>query len=246
MKIPARFDQKFLEWLRLRTERAWQKNRMRDPLLGTLVDVSPWQKDTRWLGGASEAAVRRMEERWQVSFPEDYRLFLKTLFTTDRPLLVQRYGKTNRPHLKKEPSFYNGLKDIKEINRAHDNLLAGLVFDVEHNGLWLAGWGKRPGRVDLRQDRVAALVKKAPRLIPIFGHRFLLAEPCRSGNPVFSIHQSDIICYGSDLRRYLLTELANLIGIDEEESYWASFKELKQPLRDIPFWGELYENNARK
>jgi ATP-dependent Zn protease len=35
------------------------------------------------------------------------------------------------------------------------------------------------------------------------------------GNPVFSIYQSDIIEYGSDLRTYFLREFAQLLGIDE-------------------------------
>lgn len=243
MRIPERFNREFLEWLRKRTELAWKKNRKKDRLLGKFVDVRPWQKDTKWIRGASEQEIRQMEKKWMVRFPEDYRLFLRTLFTTDRPMLVLRYGKKNRPYQKESPSFYNWLKDTREIKNAYANLLGGLLFDVENNNLWLSGWGKKPGTKALRQKRITALLKKAPKLIPVFGHRFLLIEPRRSGNPVFSIHQSDIICYGAGLRRYLLTELADLIGIDGEKSYWDSFRELKHPLRNIPFWGELYEYN---
>ena len=45
-----------------------------------------------------------------------------------------------------------------------------------------------------------------PELLPIFGHRYLAAEPCRSGNPVFSIYQLDIIYYGANLADYLMIE----------------------------------------
>src|SRR2546421_12678344 len=51
-------------------------------------------------------------------------------------------------------------------------------------------------------------VAKAPVLIPICSHRFLPAEPCEAGNPVFSIHQTDIIYYGSDLLDYLQNEFS--------------------------------------
>jgi hypothetical protein len=34
----------------------------------------------------------------------------------------------------------------------------------------------------------------------------LAAEPCRPGNPVFSIVQTDIIYYGADLAHYLVNE----------------------------------------
>ena len=54
-------------------------------------------------------------------------------------------------------------------------------------------------------------VKAAPRLIPVFGHRMMPAEPHQTENPVFSIHQADIICYGFDLADYLRREF-NLEG----------------------------------
>jgi hypothetical protein len=51
-----------------------------------------------------------------------------------------------------------------------------------------------------------AAVEAAPRLIPVFAHRYLPAEPEDAGNPVFSVHQTDIIHYGADLRSYLANE----------------------------------------
>jgi len=45
-----------------------------------------------------------------------------------------------------------------------------------------------------------------PRLLPVCGHRFLAAEPLRTGNPIFSIKQLDIIYYGADLAHYLAVE----------------------------------------
>jgi hypothetical protein len=57
------------------------------------------------------------------------------------------------------------------------------------------------------------LVDAAPQLIPVIGHRYLLAEPCAAGNPVLSVYQSDLVVYGEDLRDFLLHDLADNLGL---------------------------------
>ncbi|MGD0734569.1 MAG: hypothetical protein ABR976_05450 [Terracidiphilus sp.] len=49
-------------------------------------------------------------------------------------------------------------------------------------------------------------ISEAPMLIPILGHRYMPALPTECGNPVFSVHQTDIIYYGFDLEDYLRHE----------------------------------------
>jgi hypothetical protein len=68
-------------------------------------------------------------------------------------------------------------------------------------------------------------VKAAPRLIPIFGQRMIAAEPHQPGNPIYSIHQTHIICYGFDLADYLRHEF-NLPG----RAAWP------EEIRPIRFW----------
>jgi len=53
-------------------------------------------------------------------------------------------------------------------------------------------------------------------------------RPHLSGNPVFSVHQTDIICYGTDLRDYFLHEFlcVNL-------GWWPMFDD---SIRRIEFW----------
>jgi len=82
----------------------------------------------------------------------------------------------------------------------------GLLFDVEHNALWLPDWGPRPATAArARQDAVTAL-STAPKLVPVWAHRYLPTEPAEAGNPVLSVHQSDIVVYGTDLADYLTRE----------------------------------------
>jgi hypothetical protein len=82
----------------------------------------------------------------------------------------------------------------------------GHLFDVEHNGFWLDEWGQRPRSLAEALRAADALVSAAPRLVPVYMHRMMPDEPHMPGNPVFSVHQTDIIHYGFDLGDYLRLE----------------------------------------
>jgi hypothetical protein len=69
------------------------------------------------------------------------------------------------------------------------------------------------------------LVTAAPQLIPVFMHRMMPDEPHEAGNPVFSVHQTDIILYGCDLADFLRHQF----GLPTGEP-WAG------PVRPIRFW----------
>ena len=81
--------------------------------------------------------------------------------------------------------------------------------------------------------------------MPVFGHRYLLAEPCEAGNPMLSIYQSNMIVYDVDLRHYFLTEFAELLGIGKEDLRHVlsvpdeEMKKRMERYRTIPFWGEF-------
>ncbi len=130
------------------------------------------------------------------------------------------------------PGVYNWLTDEKAIRGAYETVIGGLAFDVENNGLWRDAWGARPSTAEAREAVVRSQVAAAPKLAPIFQHRALVLEPCRIGNPVLSIHQSDIIVYGGDLRAYLLAEFGTLIGVRAPE-----LSRLPAEWLAIPFWG---------
>jgi hypothetical protein len=65
---------------------------------------------------------------------------------------------------------------------------------------------------------------------------------------LFKIYQSDIIDYGPDLRTYFLREFVRLLGIDED--HWRKEREpntqrvREEAYETIPFWGEIYRDNA--
>lgn len=128
-----------------------------------------------------------------------------------------------------------GWPDWRRIDpRIHAQLRApyeGICFDIEHNDFWLADWGEKPKTLPAAFTVAKAHVLAAPTLIPIRGHRYLPSRPSLAGNPVFSVHQTDIIHYGADLWNYLENELP---GAFETSEY-----QLGQLLRHIDFWSAL-------
>ena len=139
-----------------------------------------------------------------------------------------------------QPSFYNWRTDAEAIKKAMAWPLEGLLFDVEQNNLWLDSWGVRPSDAEGRQERVSELVSKAPSLVPVISHRYLLGTPVKAGNPVLSVYQSDIIIYGSNFRNFLTADLSDLLGLDHEEAYRRAIEGVPfSSIISIPFWGEI-------
>lgn len=189
----------FLSWLREKTQSAWASL--------PKGEVEGWQQGTKWSGGLSDAQLTSAETLFGHPFPEDYRLFLKTLHTTTRPPKRPREGK-----LSDAPGFYDWVNEREAVRQALAAPVEGLLFDVEHAGLWLAEWGARPEGARERQSLVRREAASSSPLIPVFGHRYLVARPNEPGNPVLSIMQSDVVLYGDDLRGYLLRELGDLLN----------------------------------
>jgi hypothetical protein len=239
-RIPPRFDEDFLDWFRARLEAYWAALPQRTPrevLAGYVragVGGREWQSGTHWLTGLSDEEIAQVERRWRLAFPPDYRLFLQRLHSTDRPSLYAGYLGDQSPQtaeaagalatalvegvdqymvLEEGPGFYNWLTDGDALEGRWAWLWEGLQFDVEHNGLWPPSWGPQPNTLAAQSVRVRELVEAAPRLIPVFGHRYLLAEPCAADNPVFSVWQADIVVYGANLRDYLLFEFTGPLGL---------------------------------
>lgn len=242
--IPQQFNEAFLYWFRTRTEEVWRNYQTRtfEEYVASDVGGRDWQQGTRWLNGLSEQDIAAIEELYSLRFPPDYRLFLKLLHSVDRPLTGVRYRHDRQMIPITAPSFYNWQVDTVAIQQAYDWLVEGLWFDVQYNNLWPQTWGVKPVQIEAQETQVRALVKAAPKLIPVFGHRYLLAEPCQAGNPVLSIYQSDIIIYSIDLRHYFLTEFGELVGNGKEGSQHArvvSDEEMQEQYLAIPFWGEF-------
>ncbi len=157
--------------------------------------------------GLTDGEVSRAEERYDFCFPPDLREFLQTAFPKHFPFANWRS------------------EDEEPIRESMSLPLHGIMFDVELNEFWLPEWGPRPPRLEDARLIVEEKVSLAPRLIPIYAHRMMPDRPSTTGNPVLSVHQTDIIYYGFDLDDYLRHEF-NLSGR----------KEWPAEVRAVDFW----------
>lgn len=98
--------------------------------------------------------------------------------------------------------------DDEAIANAMSWPLEGILFDIENNQFWLEEWGPRPAAIEEAFDIARRRVAEGPRLIPVYMHRYIPMRPAERGNPVFSVHQTDIIVYGRNLADYLENEFA--------------------------------------
>jgi hypothetical protein len=160
-----------------------KQNRWSDLIL--LLDAANMPFDE----GLTDAEVLHAERKYDLHFPPDLREFLQTVLPRGYPLY---------------PDWRSGEEEwMRSMLRQP---LDGILFDVEHNDFWLPEWGARPIRFGAARMIVEKYVNQAPRLIPIYTHRMMPDRPQQDGNPVFSVHQTDIVHYGFDLDDYLRHE----------------------------------------
>ncbi len=174
-------------------------------MVGTLRD-----NNIAFDAGLTDVEVAAAETRYGFRFPPDLRAFLQA----------------GLPRGGDFPDWRDG--DAAALSGWLDLPLRGILFDIEHNGFWLDEWGPRPSSLEAALRAASELVAAAPRLIPVFKHRMMPSEPHLPGNPVFSVHQTDIIYYGADLRDYLIHEFL----AREDVGVWP----IPEAVRRVPFW----------
>ena len=231
MLVPENLTQ-FLFWFKEVTEAYWATQELQSD-----ENIAPL--NAKWVG-MNESEIDNIEKKYEVKFPSDYREFLKILHTVNR-----------KP--KDRPFFFNWLEDeqviVDKLNWPYSSL--------SQDSIWLKSWGTIPNSQDEIINRFNTWYREAPKLIPIFGHRYIISEPCKGGHPILSVVGSDTIIYGWDFKHYLLTEFSEYmpdelfkkIHNDEDGSWSYGYKDeiqdifdsnwLHSSYDDIPYWGEL-------
>ena len=169
-----------------------------EQLKGRGVDFAP---------GLTDAEVASVEKRFGFRFPQDLCALLQA-------------GLPRGEHF---PDWRSGREE--QLREWLDTPRVGIFFDIENNDFWLPEWGPRPKANQEALEFAGRLVAAAPKLIPICQHRMIPDDPHSEGNPVFSVHQTDIIYYGHDLEDYLLHEF----GLPRRKPW-------PEKLRPIRFW----------
>jgi hypothetical protein len=165
--------------------------------------------------GYSRFEIDDIQAHWGLCFPPD----LIDLLLEYRPLLDG-------------PSSFDWiLSDPGMIQRLLDWPFDAFWFDVVHKGVWWSTWGDKPASLDGQRAWLKTVFARVPKLIPLFGHRFIPEAPYERGNPVFSVYQTDVIYYGANLQDWL----------DRERD--AYDKKPWPQIKAIPFWSEAVERN---
>lgn len=163
--------------------------------------------------GLSKTELQSIENEFCFQFPEDLKSLLSLALPTSHGFPDWRH------------------ESEVSLRQRLDDPFKGIAFDIQYNQFWHATWGDRPLDLSVAVEEARVQVAKWPPLLPIYKHRYLPAEPILAGNPVFSVHQTDIIYYGSDLLRYFACEFGDM-------DYATA---VAGEIRKILFWSEFTE-----
>ncbi|CAN5478022.1 hypothetical protein BH10ACT9_BH10ACT9_14480 [soil metagenome] len=135
--------------------------------------------------GLNDAEFARVEEMLDFEFADDHRAFL----AAGLPLGA---------------SWPNWRGDGRKTLQKQLQLpVDGILFAVEWNEFWADGWGRRPARMKDALRSANYHLTRAPRLVPVYSHRYLPAGRGSFGHPVLSVVQTDVLVYGANLVDYL-------------------------------------------
>lgn len=138
--------------------------------------------------GLSDSSISRVQDTFGFVFGPEHREFLQTVL----------------PRGNSWPDWRRG--SAQELRRRLEWPIDGVVFDVHHGEFWARSWGDRPGSTREREIEARRFLRRVPKLVPVYSHRYLASDPAYVPSPVFSVHQSDVIYYGDDLLDYVARE----------------------------------------
>jgi hypothetical protein len=170
--------------------------------------------------GLTDAEIDRVEHDYGFEFADDHRAFLQAGLPVNDP--------PDRGRHRPWPDWRDGHPG--ELREQLGWPVEGVLFDVRHNAFWRSSWGPRPAGMNEALDAARLHLAQAPKMIPVYAHRYLPAGRGSYGHPVLSIYQTDVIIYGIDLAAYIDREFGGT-GHSADVSRISS--------RLVPFWGDL-------
>lgn len=152
--------------------------------------------------GLTDAEFARIEREYGFEFADDHRAFLAAGLPVNSPFEPEPgvYYAWEKPW----PEWRDS--DPDELRERLNLPVEGVLRAVESNGHWNPAWGARPDTPEAAVAVARRILADAPRMVPIYGHRFLPAGRGTFGHPVLSMWGTDIISYGADLIDYVNQE----------------------------------------
>lgn len=156
------------------------------------------QKETKWLDGLSEDEIKEFENELGFEFPDIYKFYLRNMNGTDKPA-KNIYG--NEESVGFAPNFYSYPRDLAVLKDYINWIYEEFSVDEE-----------------------VVKREKIPHIIPIVGHRFLIADNCAE-NPVLSMYGTDAILYAPNLQSFLVEHIFSESSsvpfeLDYEIKFW--------------------------
>ena len=121
--------------------------------------------------------------------------------------------------------------NVRAIKKMIEDPINWLKEDVK-DGFWLKSWGKRPENEEEALEVFSRVAAKAPKLIPIYSHRYVPVIDGIDDPPVISTVGMDTIVYGANLSEYL-----------QNEFFGGKLSTVSAV--SIPFWSEIIEQAAK-
>ena len=164
--------------------------------VAAIVSALRDRSDLRVEDGLSPDELTLAEQQFEVRFPPLWRAVLGACHPVALP--VPPRGADGVLRWTAVPDWRG--RDPQGTRELVDAPVAGVLFDVEVNDFWWAGWGRRQRR---RADRVAAArehLAAVPRLVPLWGHQYVSSD---DRSPVLSVVQTDLYCLAPDITALL-------------------------------------------
>ncbi|MDD8048716.1 MAG: SMI1/KNR4 family protein [Thomasclavelia sp.] len=162
--------------------------------------------------GLSADEILQIEKQYDISFPTSLRKFLMTELPVSK-------------------GFYNWRNfDIENIKYIKNMIKQPIQYinDMPQEIYWCEDWGKEPENLESFKDEVKKRLAKAPKLIPIYSHRYMPMLD-NENPPIISVHGGDVIYMGKDLYDYFMVEYGS------KKQTEISFSSIKS----IPFWSDI-------
>lgn len=161
--------------------------------------------------GLTYKELRMVEKIYNINFPKSFRKFLRGCLPVSK-------------------GFYNW-RDFSDENVAKIKAVMArpgeAVFESVRDIYWCDAWGEKPNTDEETIQRILEKLEDAPKLIPIYGHRYMPAEG--KNPPVLSVYDLDMIYYGKDLYDYFMVEF----GGKKQQSI--EFKSIPE----VTFWSDI-------
>ena len=168
--------------------------------------------------GLTDAEFVRIERDYEFEFADDHRVFLAAGLPLNSPA----------PRRRRNPWPDWRDADPSDLRERLGWPVEGALFDVQQNAFWHRSWGQRPADTGEALRTARQHLSRAPKMIPVYAHRYLPAGRGTYGHPVLSIYQTDIIIYGTDLADY----------INHEFGRWFISADWTPPPM-VPFWSDF-------